>query len=362
MARQRQTGDGPPGVDEIRTAAYEAGWEPAETDLATAPPEEQALHLGLTVTDEELRAGERMISAADEAVAAIRQLFAAPPAVDWRNNGGNFVTSVKNQASCGSCVSFATLATIESRANIVCRTPGQQRDYSEAYLFYCGCGNCCGTGWNFAPALEFCKNTGVAAEAKFPYTPGNQPCRPGVTPDFKITGYTVLPSQAERRAAIADGGPVVAGMAVYQDFYAYKSGIYKHVSGGLVGYHAISVVGYDDTQQCWICKNSWGTGWGDSGFFRIAYGQCGIDTQFPFYAPQVPCPTPPCTQYVTHLRRVIVAARANPSLRRCLLYYICGRGRRPICPASHARVVQLVRRILATCPQYRRAFCSAIMS
>jgi hypothetical protein len=55
-----------------------------------------------------------------------------------------------------------------------------------------------------------------------------------------------------------------------------------------VGNHAICVIGYDDTQNCWICKNSWGTGWGDSGFFKIAYGQCGIGSEFPFYAVQMP--------------------------------------------------------------------------
>jgi C1A family cysteine protease len=46
----------------------------------------------------------------------------------------------------------------------------------------------------------------------------------------------------------------------------------------LAGGHCICVVGYSDTDSCWICKNSWGTGWGESGFFRIRYGDCGIDS------------------------------------------------------------------------------------
>jgi parallel beta-helix repeat protein len=47
--------------------------------------------------------------------------------------------------------------------------------------------------------------------------------------------------------------------------------------GKLEGGHWITIVGFDDAQKCWICKNSWGTYWGERGWFRIKYGECGIE-------------------------------------------------------------------------------------
>ena len=45
-----------------------------------------------------------------------------------------------------------------------------------------------------------------------------------------------------------------------------------------IGGHCVEIIGYDDSRSCWICKNSWGTDDPGAGFFRIGYGQCGIDT------------------------------------------------------------------------------------
>jgi hypothetical protein len=95
-----------------------------------------------------------------------------------------------------------------------------------------------------------------------------------------------------RKNAVAKG-PVLAGMAVFNDFFSYTSGVYvKTANTSLAGYHCISVVGYDDNQQCWILKNSWGTGWGEGGFVRIRYNQAALllDTDWAFYSVDVLIP------------------------------------------------------------------------
>ena len=69
-------------------------------------------------------------------------------------------------------------------------------------------------------------------------------------------------------------------MDVYTDFYSYIGGIYKYVTGKLEGGHAILIVGYDDASQYFIVKNSWGDGWGESGYFRIAYSELSRPVYF----------------------------------------------------------------------------------
>jgi C1A family cysteine protease len=77
---------------------------------------------------------------------------------------------------------------------------------------------------------------------------------------------------------IAANGPLVTAFIIYSDFYNYKKGVYRPSSSATPGVgHAVSVVGYNDNTGAWRCINSWGTGWGDHGFFDIAYGVCGID-------------------------------------------------------------------------------------
>ncbi|MCD4654801.1 C1 family peptidase, partial [bacterium] len=63
-------------------------------------------------------------------------------------------------------------------------------------------------------------------------------------------------------------------LEIYSDFSGYTGGIYKYDNiSGFVGGHFVVIVGWDDSLDCWICKNSWGAGWGENGYFRIARNQ-----------------------------------------------------------------------------------------
>lgn len=279
-------------LEEIQSAIRSEGasWQAGATSLSELPKEEQRLRLGVELpaglTEQEAK---RQIEAAREGVrAATAASVGAPAAFDWRNvNGQNYVTPVKNQGGCGSCVAFGTVGVVETTYRVQQGDPNMDVDLSEAQLFYChgrSVGRNCGNGWEPGAALEFFKTQGVADEASYPYTAGDQNCS-NLASDWqgravKVMGYHKAASVADMKAWLSTRGPVTGCFYVYDDFFSYTSGVYKHVTGNLAGGHCVTIIGYDDALGCWICKNSWGAGWGDGGFFKIGYGECLIETWF----------------------------------------------------------------------------------
>jgi C1A family cysteine protease len=199
-------------------------------------------------------------------------------------DGRNLLTPIRNQGSCGSCVAFAACATVEGTA---LRETGKRLDLSEAYLFYCVAASqgrlCAGKkmGWFPKRALAAIKDHGVPDARSFLYRSGDQPCT--ASADWKkravrVRSWGRLETPADMKHWIATRGPAVGSIQVYEDFQLYAGGTYSHVAGDKLGGHAICVVGYDDDKRHWIVKNSWGTGWGEDGFGRVAYGEVGIDS------------------------------------------------------------------------------------
>lgn len=216
----------------------------------------------------------------------------AVTAVDWRDIAGrNFISPVKDQGNCGSCVSFGVAATLDARIRVIRNLACNDEygfilhDLSEAQLFYCGNpgSDSCYYGWYPINAFDYCQTNGLAPEYCFPYSPGNQPC--GVSANWismatTVKEYSTFTDVNLMKAWLTSQGPLATVFNVYSDFYAYVGGVYRRSRGAVEeAGHCVSVVGFADILQAWLCKNSWGTQWGDKGFFWIGYGECGIDSQ-----------------------------------------------------------------------------------
>lgn len=211
--------------------------------------------------------------------------------VDWRNrNGKNFVTPIKDQGGCGTCVAFAVNAEIESMALI---EKGLELSLSEADLAFNGSHAADCSGWEQGLALADAKSTGVVSEKRLPYDSVflptddswlSPPSREEVPDkaDFavRVNSFSNIYSVADRKSYLTHVGPLTCGITAYSDLPYYSSGVYAPTGTAVgIGGHCILIIGYSEANQCWLFKNSWGTNWGQNGFGAIAYGVCDIDTE-----------------------------------------------------------------------------------
>jgi len=197
---------------------------------------------------------------------------------------------IRDQAHCGSCWAFAASEVLSDR---FCIASNKQINVvlSPQYLVSCNALNHGCNGGVPLLAWNFVVNTGLVTDSCWPYESGdghNPGCKsftkchdgqPTKMYHGKKKSITTLGNPKAIQENIMKFGPVEAAFSVYEDFISYKSGIYKHTSGSLLGGHAVKIVGWgnENGTNFWIVANSWNTTWGESGFFRIAFGQCGID-------------------------------------------------------------------------------------
>lgn len=207
------------------------------------------------------------------------------PSLDWRESGR--VSKVKDQGSCGSCWSFATTGALESilasRGKATLLSEQNLVDCSRAYGNY-GC-----SGGLMDAALRYVRDYGIMQSSDYAYTGKDESCKYDRSKVIlRVRGSATLPhgNEALLRLALATMGPIpVAIDASARAFHNYKSGVYDDTecsSSSRALNHAVLLVGYGTDRNYgdyWIVKNSWGSKWGDSGYFKLArnrHNLCGI--------------------------------------------------------------------------------------
>eukprot|EP00994_Dinema_validum_P000813 NODE_1157_length_1072_cov_606.227761_g894_i0.p1 GENE.NODE_1157_length_1072_cov_606.227761_g894_i0~~NODE_1157_length_1072_cov_606.227761_g894_i0.p1 ORF type:complete len:304 (+),score=44.98 NODE_1157_length_1072_cov_606.227761_g894_i0:54-965(+) len=191
--------------------------------------------------------------------------------VDWR---GKLVTAVKNQGSCGSCYTFAAVASMEGQYAKKHHNLTQLSD--EEALDCCDCGGC--GGGNPSCVIKCVSgNKGLTTTQNYPYRAGSGHvgrCQQA-SPVAHFGGVINSGSSENSKASwVSSNGPLAVCL------YA---GPWQHYSGGTMSNcpdrssdHCVTIVGY--TSSTWIIKNSWSKGWGDHGYLHLQKGtsQCGI--------------------------------------------------------------------------------------
>lgn len=226
-----------------------------------------------------------------------------PKNFDWRNrNGVNYLSWNTNQHAphhCGACWAKATTSSLADRINIKAKRTDLIIALNPQVVINCKGGGSC-SGGNPAKVYEFAHTAGIPDNTCMNYEgidTVSATCDPfyvcrdckGPAPPPEETGfdncwniekfktyfvseYGHVKGADNMKAEIFSRGPISCGIRSTPKFEAYKGGIYSESTFSTVLNHEVSVVGWgttEDGQEYWIGRNSWGTYWGEGGFFRI---------------------------------------------------------------------------------------------
>ncbi|KAL9644504.1 hypothetical protein ABK040_009368 [Willaertia magna] len=228
------------------------------------------------------------------------QIFSIPSSFDSRIQWPGCIHPISNQEQCGSCWAFSATEVLSDRFCIA--TQGKINvTLSPQNLVSCDYNDQGCNGGLLQNAWWWLNNEGVVPDWCMPYTSGNNgkdgectdTCTSNQSINRKSQSYYAKTYGSvinvllwwkrieDMQNELIKNGPIQAAFDVYQDFISYKSGVYKHRTGSYLGGHAVKIIGWgsENNQDYWLVANSWGTSWGENGFFKIARGnnECGIE-------------------------------------------------------------------------------------
>ena len=193
-----------------------------------------------------------------------------------------WASPVEEQRQLGSCTAQAVVGAYELLTKM--HYPDQFVDLSRLFLYY-NARKISGDinediGAYISTAIEAVKTYGLCREDLWPYDPNKFDIEPGyicyrdarkrtINKVYEITSHEEIVDMLDRQH------PVVVGVAVYSDFDRInnQSTILKmpRETEEPIGSHAMCIVGYDDSKQQFLLRNSFGDDWGEGGYFWIPY-------------------------------------------------------------------------------------------
>ncbi|XP_025074129.1 uncharacterized peptidase C1-like protein F26E4.3 isoform X2 [Pogonomyrmex barbatus] len=258
----------------------------------------------------ELRLGTLNPSQSVYKMNPVRRIYdpdALPRMFDSRTRWPRDISGIHDQGWCGASWAVSTADVASDRFSIMSKG-AENVELSAQHLLSCnnrgqqGC-----RGGYLDRAWLFMRRFGLVDEECYPWTGKNNQCRlrkrsnlnaagcrnppnPLRTELYKVGPAYRLGNETDIMQEILTSGPVQATMKVYQDFFVYKSGIYRHTRSAELhdsGYHSVRIIGWGEEPRSyrgplkyWLVANSWGENWGENGLFKIQRGinECEIES------------------------------------------------------------------------------------
>ena len=210
---------------------------------------------------------------------AVRKISKAFPAKVYLRPG---CSKVEDQQELGSCTANALAGTLEF---LMRKDKVPFVDASRLFIYYnervIEHSVKTDSGAMIRAGIKTLAKQGACTEKRWPYDIAKFAVKPpkacyAEALDYQILSYARLATFDEMRACLADGFPFVFGFSVYEGFESQqvaRTGVVAMPGAGerMLGGHAVVAVGYDDGAKRFIVRNSWGTKWGQKGYFTIPY-------------------------------------------------------------------------------------------